>query len=154
MFRLLCKNCLNILGSTASHRRFFLSAQPSEWQRPLLLHFAQEFTSVPAYFLPKYVRMSKKQTAATMPTITYTSIPSAPSEAVATEYKEAAEAFRHRFAYFTLLPLTIPGASAKTKLPCPSEAARSIPLDSIPNNVAGARLAITITFLPTNCSGS
>ena len=56
--------------------------------------------------------------------------------------------------YFTRLPDAILGASANTKLPWPSLAQSSMPKDSIPISLAGAKLATTTTLRPSICSGS
>ena len=61
---------------------------------------------------------------------------------------------RQALFYFTRLPEARFCGSTRARLPCPSEAHSSMPKDSIPISLAGARFATTTTFLPTICSGS
>ena len=58
--------------------------------------------------------------------------------------------------YFTFVPEGTDGSTARSDgSPVPgSEAARTMPFDSIPISVAGSRLATTITLRPTSASGA
>ena len=56
--------------------------------------------------------------------------------------------------YFTLVPEGTEGSTERSEgSPVPgSEAARTMPFDSIPMSFAGMRFATTTTFRPTSCS--
>ena len=66
------------------------------------------------------------------------------------------EHLRHPFRpHFTMLPLAIsPAGVTIIRWPAVSDAARSIPWDSCPINLAGCRLKTTTTDLPTSVSGA